>query len=77
MSPAPDKSWNARLTEQLLRPWCDSGLIPNHLTTLRLLGGLVACARLSPGEFWPASTGAPLSSARVLHDYPALQRRLN
>jgi len=58
MNPAPDKPWDARLAERLLRPWRDSGLTPNHLTTLRLLCGLAACAFLSLGGFWPANAGA-------------------
>ncbi len=42
-------SWIHRLARLLVRPLVGSGITPNHLTTLRLATGLLACAALVPG----------------------------
>jgi CDP-alcohol phosphatidyltransferase len=43
-------SWIHRLVRLLVRPLVGSGVTPNHLTTLRLATGLLACAALIPGD---------------------------
>jgi phosphatidylglycerophosphate synthase len=43
-------SWLHRLARLLVRPLVGSGVKPNHLTTLRLATGLLACAALIPGD---------------------------
>jgi len=57
-------SWSHRLARILVRPLVGSGVTPNHLTTLRLATGLLACAALIPpdgpwlwwaGSLWLAS----------------------
>jgi hypothetical protein len=50
-------SWTHRLARILVTPLVGSGVTPNHLTTLRLLTGLLACAALIPTDgtwIWPA-----------------------
>jgi archaetidylinositol phosphate synthase len=44
------KSWTHRLARILVRPLVDTGITPNHLTTLRLVTGVLACGALLPGE---------------------------
>jgi phosphatidylglycerophosphate synthase len=43
-------SWSHRLARILVRPLVGSGITPNHLTTLRLATGLLACAALLPAD---------------------------
>jgi archaetidylinositol phosphate synthase len=43
-------SWSHRLARILVRPLVGSGVTPNHLTTLRLATGLLACAALLPAD---------------------------
>ncbi len=43
-------SWTHRLARIVVRPLVGSGIRPNHLTTLRLVTGVLACAALLPGE---------------------------
>ena len=43
-------SLSYRLARPLVRPLVGTGITPNHLTTLRLLTGLVACALLMVGD---------------------------
>jgi phosphatidylglycerophosphate synthase len=43
-------SWTHRLAAVAVRPLIGSGVTPNHLTTLRLVTGLLACAALLPGD---------------------------
>jgi archaetidylinositol phosphate synthase len=43
-------SWTHRLARIVVRPMVGSGVTPNHLTSLRLVTGLLACATLLPGE---------------------------
>ena len=46
-------SWSHRLARILVRPLVGTGITPNHLTTLRLVTGLAACAALVPvGGLW-------------------------
>ncbi|MEA2781912.1 MAG: hypothetical protein QOK29_3456 [Rhodospirillaceae bacterium] len=46
-------SWTHRLARVMVRPLVGTGLTPNHLTTLRLVTGVLACAALAPGEaYW-------------------------
>jgi len=49
------ETWSHRLVRPMVRPLVGTGVTPNHLTTLRLLTGLAACAALisgSPGWAW-------------------------
>jgi phosphatidylglycerophosphate synthase len=43
-------SWNHRLARLLVRPLVGTGITPNHLTTLRLVTGVLACAALLPAD---------------------------
>lgn len=43
-------SWTHRLARPLVRPLVGTGITPNHLTTARLVTGLMAAAALAPGE---------------------------
>ena len=43
-------SWTHRLARLLVRPLVGTRVTPNHLTTLRLLTGLGACAALAAGD---------------------------
>jgi len=42
-------TWTHRLARMVVRPMIGTGITPNHLTTLRLLTGLVACLCLAVG----------------------------
>jgi phosphatidylglycerophosphate synthase len=53
------KPWDARLAHRLVVPLRDTWVTPNHLTTLRLLFGLLAFAGLSAGG-WAWSTAGAL-----------------
>ena len=55
----PDnKPLDARLAAKLVYPLRHSAVTPNHLTTARLLTGVVACALLSSGDPGWANAGA-------------------
>ena len=43
-------SWSHRLARLLVRPLVGTGVTPNHLTTLRLLTGVMACLALIPAN---------------------------
>ena len=43
-------SWSHRLARLLVRPLVGTGVTPNHLTTLRLLTGILACLALIPAN---------------------------
>lgn len=43
-------SWSHRLARIVVRPLVGTDVTPNHLTTLRLATGALACALLLPGE---------------------------
>jgi len=57
--PVP-KTWDARLARRLVTPLVDTFVTPNHLTTLRLLIGLVGALCLARGEFAWTNAGALL-----------------
>lgn len=42
-------SWTHLLARRAIRPLLGTGVTPNHLTTLRLLTGVAACAAIAPG----------------------------
>jgi CDP-alcohol phosphatidyltransferase len=43
-------SWSHRLARLLVRPLVGTGVTPNHLTTLRLATGVLACLALTPAD---------------------------
>jgi phosphatidylglycerophosphate synthase len=43
-------SWSHRLARLLVRPLVGTGVTPNHLTTMRLATGLLACLALIPTD---------------------------
>lgn len=43
--------WDARLAARMVRPFCNSWVTPNHLTTLRLLSGLGSALLFGGGEW--------------------------
>lgn len=46
-------SWTHRLARVVVRPLVGTGVTPNHLTTLRLVTGVLACLALTAGEpYW-------------------------
>ncbi len=46
-------SWTHRLARVMVRPLVGTGITPNHLTTLRLITGVLACVAVVPGEpYW-------------------------
>ena len=46
-------SWTHRVARVMVRPLIGTGVTPNHLTTLRLATGVLACAMLIPGDrYW-------------------------
>ncbi len=46
-------SWTHRLARPLVRPLVGTGITPNHITTARLVSGLMAAAALCPGTpYW-------------------------
>jgi archaetidylinositol phosphate synthase len=51
-------SWSHRLARVLVRPLVGTGITPNHLTTLRLVTGILACLALIPADgAWLISAG--------------------
>lgn len=53
-----NKPLDARLAAWLVYPLRDTAVTPNHLTTVRLLTGLAACALLATGDPWLVNGGA-------------------
>ena len=52
-------SWTHRLARPLVRPLVGTGITPNHITTARLVTGLMASAALCPGTpYWTWWAGA-------------------
>lgn len=43
-------SWTHLIARRAIRPLIGTSVTPNHLTTLRLLTGLAACAAIAPGN---------------------------
>jgi phosphatidylglycerophosphate synthase len=56
----PPRTWDARLARWLVTPLKDTRIVPNHLTTLRLLTGLAGAAGLAMGDFAWTNAGALL-----------------
>ena len=48
------KPWDARIASYLVRPLCKTFVTPNHLTTVRLLTGLVGVYLLTRGDAFNA-----------------------
>ena len=53
-----DKPLDAKLAAWLVYPLRNTAVTPNHLTTVRLLTGVVACALLASGDLGLANAGA-------------------
>ncbi|KAG0184491.1 hypothetical protein DFQ28_011042 [Apophysomyces sp. BC1034] len=58
--PPPPRQWDARLARQLVTPLKDTWVMPNHLTTLRLLLGLAGALALAAGGYGWTNVGALL-----------------
>src|SRR6266852_4158989 len=62
-------SWSHRLARILVRPLVGSGVTPNHLTTLRLGTGLLACVALLPADgasvWWGGALGLGLRDSAL------------
>jgi archaetidylinositol phosphate synthase len=56
----PQRPWDARLARWLVAPLRDSWVVPNHLTTVRLLVGLAAAAAFIPGSYGWSNAAALL-----------------
>jgi phosphatidylglycerophosphate synthase len=56
----PPRTWDARLARRLVTPLVNTWVTPNHLTTLRLLIGLVGALCLAHGDFAWTNAGALL-----------------
>jgi len=48
--PLAPKPWDARLAARLVRPLCHGPVTPNHLTTVRLLVGIIGALLFAQGE---------------------------
>src|SRR6202046_2221752 len=59
-SPVVQRPWDARLARRLVAPLKDSWVTPNHLTTVRLFGGLAAAAAFIPGTYGCSNVAALL-----------------
>lgn len=53
-----NKPWDARLAYQLIYPLRNTFISPNHLTTLRLILGLLAAWKLAQGDYLFTNLGA-------------------
>lgn len=62
-------SWSHRLVRPMVRPLVGTGVTPNHLTTLRLVTGLGACAALMVGSALWNGWGGILWILSLLLDY--------
>jgi phosphatidylglycerophosphate synthase len=62
-------TWDARLARRLVTPLVGTPITPNHLTTLRLLIGMVGAYYLSLGSFWTCSLGAILIAVSNFVDH--------
>jgi phosphatidylglycerophosphate synthase len=54
------RPWDVRLARWLVAPLRDSWVVPNHLTTVRLLIGLAAAAAFIPGRYGWSNAAALL-----------------
>ena len=59
-SAAADRPWDARLARWLVAPLKSSWVVPNHLTTVRLVVGLAAAAAFMPGSYLWSNAAALL-----------------
>lgn len=50
-APVAPRPWDARLARRLVAPLKDSWVLPNHLTTVRLIVGVAAAAAFLPGTY--------------------------
>ena len=58
-APAPPRTYSHYLARWMITPFLHTALRPNHITTLRLLSGLLAAYWFSSGEyFWTCLGGA-------------------
>jgi phosphatidylglycerophosphate synthase len=57
---AIQRPWDARLAQWLVTPLKESWVTPNHLTTVRLIVGLVAAAAFIPGTYLWSNLAAVL-----------------
>jgi phosphatidylglycerophosphate synthase len=55
-----ERPWDARLARWLVAPLRNSRVVPNHLTTVRLLVGLAAAAAFIPGSYGWSNAAALL-----------------
>ena len=55
-----ERPWDARLARRLVAPLRNSWVVPNHLTTIRLLVGLAAAAAFIPGSYGWSNVAALL-----------------
>jgi archaetidylinositol phosphate synthase len=60
LSFAVHRPWDARLARWLVAPLQHSWVVPNHLTTVRLLVGLAAAAAFVPGTYGWSNVAALL-----------------
>lgn len=58
--PPLPSTWDARLARHLVRPLKNTGVSPNHLTTLRLLIGIAGIACIAQGGYAWSNWGALL-----------------
>jgi phosphatidylglycerophosphate synthase/alkylated DNA repair dioxygenase AlkB len=63
------RPWDARLARRLVTPLKSSRVTPNHLTTVRLVVGLIAAAAFIPGAYGWANAGALLMSLSNFLDH--------
>jgi phosphatidylglycerophosphate synthase len=57
---ADQRPWDARLARIVVAPLKDSGVTPNHLTTVRLLVGIAGAAAFVPGTYGWSNMAAVL-----------------
>ena len=69
MNAGNDKPWDARLAARLVAPLRGSWVTPNHLTTLRMLFGVLACTGLSHGGYLWTNIGALCFAASNFLDH--------
>jgi archaetidylinositol phosphate synthase len=66
-SAAEERPWDARLARWMVSPLAHSWVVPNHLTTVRLIVGLAAVAGFIPGSYgWSNVAGLYLVVSNFL-----------
>jgi phosphatidylglycerophosphate synthase len=68
LPPAP-RSWDARLARRLILPLVSTSVTPNHLTSLRLVLGLLCAAAFARGGYAAGNLGALLLLVSNLADH--------